>query len=45
FHQSCIDEWLGRSQLCPLCNTSVGVVYTNPLFVEEGPTTMQAPIS
>ncbi|CAN0404653.1 unnamed protein product [Ectocarpus sp. 12 AP-2014] len=25
FHRECIDEWLGRSVLCPLCNTSVEV--------------------
>ncbi|CAN0195880.1 unnamed protein product, partial [Hapterophycus canaliculatus] len=25
FHQPCIDEWLSRSPLCPLCNTSVEV--------------------
>jgi len=25
FHAPCIDEWLGRKRLCPLCKTSIDV--------------------
>lgn len=25
FHPQCINEWLGRSELCPLCKTSVQI--------------------
>ena len=26
FHKGCIDEWLARKKLCPLCNTSVDII-------------------
>lgn len=26
FHKTCIDAWLERKKLCPLCNTSVDII-------------------
>lgn len=26
FHKDCIDAWLEKKKLCPLCNTSVDIV-------------------
>ena len=25
YHQACIDEWLNRSKLCPLCKHPISV--------------------
>ena len=36
FHVACIDEWLARKKLCPLCNTSIDVIMRPPeAFLEE----------
>ena len=33
FHVACIDAWLQRKKLCPLCNTSIEVILSPDLGV------------
>lgn len=38
FHVACIDAWLARKKLCPLCNTSIDVILQPPdqFLAEQG---------